>query len=100
MTGVVSMDARADRVEQAAALLACQNWREGLCVRDSHQVWGIFTRHQAWGMFTATNRLRFCISRDGRDWDRKANYHPIRDVRHVVAYIQNEYERISRQRQV
>ena len=88
MTAVVSMDHRPIWVERAAATLAYHHWREGRCVRDPHQ---------AWGMFTATDQIRFFISRDGRNCDRTAICDPILDVRHVVAYIRQEFERIRHQ---
>ncbi len=93
MTGVVGMDSQPTYVERTAATLTYENWRGGWCIRD---------RHQAWGMFTATPKIRFCVSldRDGREWERVATFHPIQEVRGVVAYIRQEFERIKRQYQI
>ncbi len=93
MTGLVGMESRPTYVERTAATLAYENWRKGWCVRE---------RHQAWGMFTATPKIRFCISLDpdGRDWERVATFHPIQEVRGVVAYLRQEFERIRPQYQV
>ncbi len=92
MTGVISLDDHTPyRAETAAGALAYYHWSDGYCVPD---------RDQAWGMFTGTNKIRFCRSRDGREWERVASFHPTDDVRSVVAYIRNEYERIRRQYQV
>lgn len=83
MTGVVSMDnVTPGNAEIAAGTLAHYHWREGYCVRDR------------------ANKIRFCISHDGREWERDATFHPIADVRDVVRYIRNHYERIRRQYQV
>ena len=87
MTCIVSMDFHPDQVEEVAASLAFYNWSHGFCIPD---------RHQSWGMVTALHSLRFCSSRDGREWDRTAIFHPIRDVQDVVAYFRQEYERIRR----
>ena len=87
MTGLASTELNTFHIEEVAGTLAFMYWRDGATVPD---------HLQAWGMFTCLTRLRFFSSRDGREWNSVATFHPILDVRHVVRYIREEYERIRR----
>ena len=85
MTCVVSMDMNPQMPEQIAGHLAFLQWGQGFFVRDSHR---------AWRMVTAAREMRFCSSRDGREWDRTATAHPINDVEAVVAHFKREFESV------
>ena len=84
MTCVVSLDSNPYPPEEVAATLAFEHWRHGHCLPDPYV---------AWRMMTGLSKIRFCQSRDGRDWDRMATLHPIGDVRAVVGYFRQEFER-------
>lgn len=86
MTCVISMDLVTTDTETVAALAAFHHWRDGECIPD---------RHQAWDMFTCLDEIRFCKSLDGREWVRTATFQPIVDVRQVVAYFRQEFERVK-----
>ena len=88
MTCVVSMDTHPVRPEEIAGSLAFHHWRQGYFMRD---------HHTAWRTITALDKIRFCSSRDGREWERTATLHPMRDVEEVVAYFWQELERVRRQ---
>lgn len=85
MTGIIQLGTRSDKAEEIAATLAYTQWRQGFHVRY---------HHQAWGVFTGLHQIRFCSSRDGMDWDRTADFHPIHDAQEVVAYFEREFARI------
>ncbi|CAD6592526.1 MAG: hypothetical protein ASARMPRED_006386 [Alectoria sarmentosa] len=91
MTCVVGLDRNSQHAEDVAGTLAYEHWHQGHCIADSQQ---------AWGMFTALHNLRFCTSRDGREWCREANLHPTCQVQEVVAYFRQEFERVRRLREV
>ncbi|CAD6581730.1 MAG: hypothetical protein ASARMPREDX12_000649 [Alectoria sarmentosa] len=75
MTCVVGLDRNSQHAEDVAGTLAYEHWHQGHCIADSQQ---------AWGMFTALHNLRFCTSRDGREWC----------LREVVVYIRQDDERV------
>ncbi|CAF9930112.1 MAG: hypothetical protein ALECFALPRED_004521 [Alectoria fallacina] len=87
MTCVVGLDRDSQFAEDVAGTLAYDHWRRGYCIADPQQ---------AWGMFTALHNIRFCSSRDGREWVREANLHPTCQVQEVVAYFRQEFERVRR----
>ena len=86
MTGVVALEVNPMHIEEAAGNLAYIHWgQQRICVPY---------RHQAWSMFTGLHRIRFCSSRDGRDWERMADFHPMHQVGEVVDYFEQEFARI------
>ena len=87
MTGLISMEFYPESISSVAAIVAFEQWRSGLVVRDNRQ---------AWGMFTCRHEMRFYISRNGRDYDGVDYLSPLEDVREVVRYIRHEYERTRR----
>lgn len=88
MTGIVGIDRNPEYSEQLATTVAFSHWRQGL--------FHLF-RRQAWAIFTGLDRIMFCSSRNGQDWVRRDSFHPINDVREVVAYLQREFDEIRRQ---
>ena len=87
MTGVVSDAYDPSPVEDVACGLASSHWGQ----RHTHRY-----HDHAWAAFTGLEMIRFCSSRDGQVWTRAETFHPINDVREVVAYFQREFENIRR----
>ena len=88
MTGVVALGNNTSQTEDIAGNLAYIHWGQ-------HREYHLF-RHQCWGMFTGIHKIRFYSSRDGRNWDLTAEFHPINQVHEVVRYFEQEYERVRR----
>ena len=87
MTGLLSGENNPTTIEDLAAALTYDHWRDRWLVRDPSQ---------AWGMFTCLDTLSFYTSGNGRDYEHMSTYRPIEDLRHVARYIRQEYERIRR----
>ena len=89
MTGVVGLGHNnPSRVEEITGHLAYIHWKR-------QRIYLPFD-HQAWGMFTGLTKIRFCSSRDGMNWNRTGEFHPLHQVREVVAYFEQELARVSR----
>lgn len=85
MTCVVSIEGNPTYVEAVAGNLSTIHWRNGFCIPD---------HHQAWGMCLCVREIIFYSSPDGRNWDWTWTFLPIEQVRDVVAFFRHEFERV------
>ena len=81
MSGLISMEYNPKHIEEVAGDEAYTKWDDGYFVPD-----------EKWRFFTGTHKIRFFKSRGGNEWELRGEWHPIRDVKEVVEYLQQEYD--------
>ena len=82
MYGLVSMEHRADHIEEVAGNEAYTKYLDGYFVRDD----------ETWRFFTGLSQLRVYCCFASEYWELMSVLHPIRDVREVAGYFQTQYD--------